>query len=264
MTKKEMHSWDSRIQWLRRQADQAYVLDLDSNTWAVNIPCLSQKFNTLSGALHNITNDDLRQRYGNLTYQAIPGIDPKIMTRMDDYLRDHNYTDFQFFDFGGRALVFRLRDQRSLETCVVRVEVDHSCRQIRPAHNTVLQPRLSNQSIIGNFADIKIEVMPEIVPLTKLPARILCQNNNDLYRAFTSAIVGISWATNLTYHAEMFDFDAEPQNVGVLPSGRVVTLDPEIEVGVDARLRRQRFNEGYRRLKPHQIEQLYGILPLNP
>lgn len=264
MIKKEMYSWASRIEWLRRQADQAYTLDLDSNTWAVNLPCLSPKFNTLSGALKNIPDEALRQRYGNLTYQTIPTIDPKIMARMSDFLHDHHYSDFQFFDFGGRALVFRLRDQRSLETCVVRVEVDHSCRQIRPVHGTVLQPRLSNQSIIGDFADIKIEVMPEIVPLTKLPARILCQNNNDLYRAFTSAIVGISWATNLTYRAEMFDFDAEPQNVGVLPSGRVATLDPEIEIGAGARERRHRFNTGYRRLKPHQIEQLYGFSPLNP
>jgi hypothetical protein len=264
MTKKEMYSWASRIEWLRKQAELAYILDLESQTWAVNIPCLTPQFNTLSGALQNIPVESLGQRTGNLTYRAVPAMGEKIMTRMDDFLRDHHYGDFQFFDCGGRALVFRVRDRRSLETCVVRVEIDHSSRQIRPRHTTVLQPCLSNQAMIGDFADIKIEVMPEILPLTKLPARRVCEKREDFSRAFSAAIVGISWATNLTYHAEMFDFDAEPQNVGVLPSGRVVTLDPEIETGAAARERRHRFNAGYRRLKPQLIEQLYGILPLNP
>lgn len=181
--------------------------------------------------------------------------------RMDDFVSDHGYQVLEFFDHGGRAMVFRVRHAPTGKQLVLRVEGDHTHRQPRPVHSTVLQAVLSNQAMLDDFSHIKMEILPEIIPLTKLPARARCRGDDRLSKIFNDAVLDLSWGTNRTYPKNWFDFDAEPQNTGMMPDGRVVTLDPEIFTGTKAIKRRQRFSRNYRDLPRDFLPLLYGVSP---
>lgn len=261
-----MGKWQDRILWLQAQAALAYEHDPGSGVAKVRradgfVPPYQGQ--SLSAVFHSLPQ--LYKTYpalsGNLMARSWPHLPPQTIQRMDDFLNDHNYEVLEFFDHGGRAMVFRVRHAPTGHQLVLRVEGDHQHRQPRPLHSTVLQPLLTNQAVLDDFSRIKMEVLPEIIPLSKLPDRDRSRRDAQLSKIFNDAVVDLAWGTNRTYPKNWFDFDAEPQNVGMMPDGRVVTLDPEIFIGAKAIARRERFSRNYRDLPPDFLPLLYGVSP---
>lgn len=186
----------------------------------------------------------------------------RMQERISLFFESKGLTDFDFFDHGGRAMVFLAVDASSGKRRIVRMEADHGSRSIRPAHPSVLQALHSNEDSLADYERIKLEILPEIVPLHKLPARDAQSSVPPIAKDFHEASYYLGHGSNLTYDGAMFDRDADPQNMGLLPDGRVVSLDPEFIFGDDAM---QLYNHikgqgAFSALEPYAA-QLYGAVP---
>lgn len=189
---------------------------------------------------------------------------PAFLTTIDTTLNTVGYTDFQFIDHGGRALAFRTDNKHTGEQHILRIEAPHSHRMHRPHHNTVLPAfhTWGEDSKEGGdyFHNIKIEICREVLPLSKLPLRKDYLHTQDLVNIFHRALHAVSWGTNMTYPIGLFDRDADPHNVGLLPNGHVVTFDPEMITGAAAMIAHHRFKDPLmlRDASSWQLRNLYG------
>ncbi|WP_051054920.1 hypothetical protein [Micavibrio aeruginosavorus] len=260
MAKPNLRTWNGRIEWMRAQAWASFHADGMVNHDAIwqpknDVPAtryatLSDAFNALNQLAPTFSNLG-----GNLAVRAWAPMPDVVRARMTDFVADHGYTDLSYLGNGGRAVALRARHSASGEMRVVRVEGDHHCRQPRPLHSTVLQAFSSNQNMLDDFDQVRIEMLPEVVPLTRLPERLVSEGG----RAYTNAIVDLSWGTNKAYPRDWFDYDAEPQNVGILPNGQVVTFDPEIFTDADAAQRRREFERHQHGPRADLWLALYGV-----
>lgn len=262
MAKPNLRTWNGRIEWLRAQARVSYHADGMVNhdaIWQPTNDVPATRHATLSDAFNAL--NQLAPAYcnlgGNLAMRAWGPMPDAVQKRMAEFVADQGYTDLSYLGNGGRAVAFRARHGASGEMRVVRVEADHNCRQLRPVHPTVLQAFVSNQNMLDDFDQVRIEMLPEVVPLTRLPERVGARDG----RAYTNAILDLSWGTNKAYPRDWFDYDSEPQNVGILPTGQVVTFDPEIFIDADAAQRRREFERHHRNPRAEFWATLYGIAP---
>ncbi len=239
-------SWNAASQWLINQAASVYCWNNELLYWQVKtrwhyaggpaylpVPVserLCQSFNHQDVWHHNKPN--LKD---NLMFRLWPELSHQMKRKVASFFEENNLTDFDFFDHGGRAMVFLSTDKTNGRQRIARMEANHSFRSIRPENPTVLQPFVTNEGDVDSYDGIKLEIMPEIVPLNKLPARSHYPSGFSLARDFHVAVFHLSFGTNLTYGDEIFDADSEPQNVGVLPDGKIVSHDPEFRFGVQAR-----------------------------
>ncbi|WP_435640164.1 hypothetical protein [Micavibrio aeruginosavorus] len=262
MAKPNLRTWNGRIEWLRAQARASFHADGMVNhdaIWQPKNDVPTTRYATLSDAFNALNQlaPTFCNLSGNLAVRAWAPMAIVVQDRMTEFVADHGYTDLSYLGNGGRAVAFRARHMASGEMRVVRVEGDHNCRQLRPVHPTVLQAFASNQNMLADFDQVRIEMLPEVVPLTRMPERVVSQDG----RAYTNAILDLSWGTNKAYPRDWFDYDAEPQNVGIVPTGQVVTFDPEIFIDADAVQRRREFDRHYRTPRAGHLVALYGVTP---
>lgn len=257
-------NWALRAQWLWEQAQQAFVWnealgyyetrDAVQSLAAAAAPDLKTAF-AQSAAWG--------EAHPNLTHNLMMRVWPKLREETRDgiaaFFAERGLSDFSFFDHGGRAVVFRARDRQSGRIRLAQLEADHFSRSVRPVHDTVLAAFASNEADIGAYERVKLEIMPEIVPLHKLPARALLGSEAESL-SFYKAGFEISHGTNVRYGRSMYDRDADMPNVGILPDGKVVSLDPEFVFGREAAMWHRAFRHGRHDLSP-DMGALYGLSP---
>lgn len=191
--------------------------------------------------------------------RAWPNLREETREGISAFFAERGLSDFSFFDHGGRAVVFRAREGQSGRIRIVRVEADHASRSIRPAHDTVLAALSSNQADVRAYEGVKLEVVPEIVPLHKLPARALLASEEESL-SFHKATYEISHGTNTRYRRGMYDRDSDSPNIGILPDGKVVSLDPEFIFGRRAVMWHRALRHGWPDISP-DMDVLYGLSP---
>lgn len=230
-------TWESRIRWLKQQARAAYgpvdnagyapILrhpnEFQSPVW----PTLKQAFNDVSALA-----PDFPHLAHNRVTETLPHLPRDVVRAFDDFFAAHDLADFEFLDHGGRAVVFRALHRPTGQTRIARVEAPHLYRAQRPDCAVVLQPFATNQWELGSFAQIKLEVLPEQLPLHKAIRRAgLTYAHEGTDRLIHRAAWYLAKMTNLAYPADMIDRDAEPQNVGISPQGKIRSHDPEMRRG---------------------------------
>ncbi len=231
------------VSWLRTQAAEAYAWDDRAQYWRVRQelpykvhPRLKDAWHALPGLLA-----DFPQLNGNLFARCLQDMDSDTKDRIEDFFMAQGYADFQFLGHGGRALAFRARHIPSGQIHVARMEAPHSARSVRPVHPVVLQALASNEDDMQMHGDMKLEVLPEIVPLTKLHSPVAHTDNTFLHQIYNRAVYDLALGTNLFYPTTMFDHDCEPQNIGIRPDGRIVSFDPAFLLGRKGERRQIRF-----------------------
>ncbi len=268
-----LESWANASAWTRHQAAQVYTYDDALSYWKVTrrwhfagyepyiAAPVSKKL--IDSFKHELTwhknHPNLRH---NLMLRDWLRLPMPVRKKIALFFEGNGLTDFDFFDHGGRAMVFLATDMNSGKRRIARMEADHHSRSIRPAHPSVLQSLHSNQDSLADYERIKLEILPEIVPIHKLPARDAQSSVPPMAKDFHEASYYLGHGSNLTYHGAMFDRDADPQNMGLLPDGRVVSLDPEFIFGDEAMQLYTYIKEqgAFSALAPY-AGQLYGAEP---
>lgn len=230
------------VSWLRDQATRFYTWDAVGQYHRVITPhrptarSLRESWQRLPALTTQFPN--LKH---NLFMRALPHLPLAARAQINAFFAAHGLRDFEFLDHGGRAIAFRAFHVPSRQLRIARMEAPHHCRYPRPDHPTVLPAFASNQGRMGGYGDIKLEILPEVMPLSKIfKAQDLGQT--ELLRdLFHEAVFGLSWGTNVMYPVTMFDRDAEPQNVGLRPDGRLVSFDPQIITGARAQVAHRNF-----------------------
>ncbi|MFA7276004.1 MAG: hypothetical protein WC043_04310 [Pseudobdellovibrionaceae bacterium] len=252
------------VAWLRGQAARAFDWDRKTVAHFVKRRADTPEFpvhKNFARAYEGLM--DIRDYFPKLHHNRMAdmfeGEGADMIEKVGDILEKEGYADFSFLDHGGRALAFRARHKESGKTHVIRAEAPHAARQARPQHATVLPSYFTHEG--ADIMHIKLEALDEVVPLSKLPDRPQeSEKGSPFYDIFHRAVYHLGWGTNLTYPKDMFDRDAEPQNVGITPEGRIVTFDPEIIQGPRA-LHMQRQYETPMMLRdasPQQLRLVYG------
>ncbi len=261
-----MLDWNERIEWLKDQAKEAYVWDEAASYWRVKTrwryeghplatyppPQIDLTHSFKHAAEWTEDNPNLS---GNLMFRAWPELSVQSRSAINDWVRKQGLKDIEFFDHGGRAMAFRGIDERTGRYRILRVEADHSSRSIRIVHPSVLQPYAADESIDR----IRLEILPEIVPLHKLPARPKLSAERSIVDVFQETVVVASHGTNFTYDADVFDVDTDAANVGILPDGKIVSLDPEFRFGKTAADWRKGFAKNFAEIKEF-APRLYGLV----
>lgn len=231
------------MSWLREQAAKAYAWDDRAQYFRVRRELPYKVHARLKDAWHALPDlmTDFPHLNGNLFIRSLQDMDNDTKDRIESFFMTRGYADFQFLGHGGRALAFRARHIPSGQIHVARMEAPHSARSMRPAHPVVLQAFASNEDDMRAHGDMKLEVLPEIVPLPKLRSPMGHTDNALLCQIYNSAVYDLAMGTNLMYPHTMFDHDSEPQNVGIRPDGRVVSFDPAFLLGRKGEGRQARF-----------------------
>lgn len=263
------------VDWLKEQADLSFVFDRCARCYHVADTVVVSRhpvFSVWSQSARDIIRESNRGTGSGLSKLSrclmfrkwndlLSGDRCEVIERIDNLLCVWGYDDFQFLDIGGRALAFRTVHRPSGERRVLRVEAPHPFRQDRPLHPTVA---IACQTLQGDELDgIKIEICDEFVPLNKIPDAKKFHSPLPPFYQFYGDIVELAWGTNMTYPQTLFDEDAEPQNVGLSPSGRVLSFDPQIIKGDEAMRLHWHFNDPYilRDASPQQLRLVYGYSP---
>lgn len=262
--------WEGRLVWLKDQATQVYCFNNDLDYWEVKerwhfwgypAPTPTPLTERLKDAF----------MYEALWHQNDPGLgNHKIIriwsrlsqqtrNRISDFFSDKGLHDFEYFDHGGWAMVFKARDRETGRTRIARVGCDSTQDRWRIVHPTMLPLIADNYDDFLAYDDLKLEIMPEIVPLHKLPGRPNWEANQPLYEVFHEAAMMIGWGTNITYPDDINDDDAEYHNVALLPDGRVVGYDPIFSRGDNGVLRKSfyDFSDEHKAV----ADRLYGMAP---
>lgn len=237
------------VNWLRDQASLSFAFDQSTQSFRVRndvVPSHYPAFSIWSQSMRDILkrvadHDDpkLQSAQSCLLFHKwhdlINDEHHDVIDQIDESLSDWGYTDFEFLGHGGRAYAFRTIYKPTGERRVLRVEAPHE-RMVhnRPKHATIAH--LYHLAQGNHLQGIKIEVCDEFVPLNKLPD---IQKN---LHASHAEIVGLARSTNMTFHSRLFDFESEPQNVGITPSGTIVTFDPVLFTGDRAMECHRHFN----------------------
>jgi hypothetical protein len=230
------------VQWLRDLAARYYVRDERAGYYRVSglnprspygvSPDICQAWDRLPRIQQD--NDSLRH---NVFVRDLETLAPDAQARINTFFAASGLRDFEFLGAGGRALAYRALHAPTGQFRIARMEGAHSSRMPRPAHPVVLQTYQTNQNRMDAHGGIKLEILPEIVPLNKAFLKCALPETPLLKEAFYSAAVDLGWGTNLMYGPQMYDRDAEFHNIGIRPDGRLVSFDPEIITGPRAALR---------------------------
>ena len=197
----------------------------------------------------------------NLFVSELDCLPVSARARISAFFTAQGLRDFEFLDHGGRAITYRALHVPTGQIRVARMEAPHCSRFPRPHHSVVLQPFATNEGRMKHYGDIKLEVLPEVVPLSHLYKDINDIEVPLLKKAFQDAVWDLSWGTNLMYSHRMFDRDAEAQNVGLLPDGRIASFDPEVVTGERAERKQSRFKTP-RLLRDASAQQLALVYPV--
>lgn len=230
------------VSWLQDQAARHFVWDEQGQYYRVRAE-RGTTYPDLRTAWDNIGRHqpDFPNIHNNLFADRVQFLSRMLAARIAQFFSKQELTDFELLDHGGRALAYRARHIPTGQMRIARMEASHNGRCLRPAHPVVLPPFASNEDDLKRYADFKLEIMPEIMPLSKILRACDVHKDSILSDHFYRAVNGLSWGTNLMYPQDMFDRDAELQNVGVRPDGKIVTLDPEIVTGPRAILKHRHF-----------------------
>ncbi len=259
----EERNVDTGVNWvgfLRAQAQRAFIWDEPAQYFRVRA-VRGETYPTLLQAWDHL--GDNSARFPNLAHNLFADqvlyLSDRVRNRINRFFIKQGLTDFEFLDHGGRALAYRARHIPTGQMRIVRMESPHSHRFARPQHAGILQPFASNQDDMMRFGNMKLEVLPEIMPLSKI-WRSKCQGDELMQEPFSGVIAGLSRGTNMLYSVSMFDADAEPQNVGLRPDGRIVSLDPEVVTGARAERQHRHFITPFV-LRDASLQQLALIYP---
>ena len=230
------------VVWLQDQAARHFVWDEPGRYYRVRAG-RGAIYPDLRTAWDNIGNHQAAfpNIHHNLFADRVQFLSNRLSARIAGFFSRQGLTDFELLDHGGRALAYRARHIPTGQMRIARMEAPHSGRCLRPVHPVVLPPFASNENDLKRYSDFKLEIMPEIMPLSKILRGYDICKDSILSDHFYRAVNGLSWGTNLMYPPHMFDRDAELQNVGVRPDGKIVTLDPEIVTGQRAILKQRHF-----------------------
>lgn len=230
------------VVWFQDQAARHFVWDEPGRYYRVRAG-RGAIYPDLRTAWNNIGNHQAAfpNIHHNLFADRVQFLSNRLSARIAGFFSKQGLTDFELLDHGGRALAYRARHIPTGQMRIARMEAPHSGRCLRPVHPVVLPPFASNENDLKRYSDFKLEIMPEIMPLSKILRGCDIRKDSILSDHFYRAVNGLSWGTNLMYPPHMFDRDAELQNVGVRPDGKIVTLDPEIVTGQRAILKQRHF-----------------------
>ena len=235
------------VSWLRDQAAKYYIWDEKAQYHRVLHPCSSLDVSpnrTLRDAWQKLPryHQSFPHLHSNLFIRQLNQMRLSERTRVSIFFAAHGLKNFEFLNHGGRAITFRALHMPTGQIRVARMEAQHSGRFPRPDHSVILQPFATNEGHFHFYGDVKLEILPEVVPLSRLYLEINEMNIPLVRKAFQDAVYDLSWGTNMMYGTQMFDRDAEAQNVGVLPDGRIVSFDPEVVRGARAENKHRHFN----------------------
>lgn len=252
------------VQWLRDFAERYYVWDAPAHYHRVsglNPPALQAPAENILKAWDGLPALQEQQPHlrHNKFVRDLSDLSTGVKMRIHDFFAQSGLRDFEFLDFGGRAITYRAHHTPSGQIRVARMEGVHQGRKPRPDHPVVLQPYQSNQGRMKPYGGIKLEVLPEIVPLSKAFRQYAAPQVPLLKEAYYKAAVDLGWGTNLMY-AGMFDRDAEFQNIGIRPDGKLVSFDPEIITGAPAQNLQRHFKTP-KLLRDASAQQLLLIYP---
>lgn len=252
------------VSWLRDQAARHYIWDNTAQYFRIKARRGATE-RTLRDAWHILPTQ--RKHFphlrDNLFGRLLPELPLSARVRISTFFAARGLRDFEFLDHGGRAIVFRAQHFPTGQMRLARMEAPHSGRYPRPKHPVILQPFASNEGHFGFYGDVKLEILPEILPLSKLYSEISNMEVPLLKSAFQQAVFDLSWGVNMMLSHDMFDRDAEAQNVGIRPDGRVVSFDPEIVRGAKAHEKHLYFKTP-ELLRDANAQQLALIYPNNP
>lgn len=234
---------DDWVVWLRQQAQELYVWDEAGSYARVKRELDTPVHATLTEAFAAVAGleEDHHNLKHNLFCRYLEKLSEESRFKLASYFERRGYCDFQFLGHGGRAMAYRAFHESSKQIHVVRLEAPHRFRKARPRHTVVLQPFASNQNNLKAYEGVKLEALPEIVPLTKLPRRYKEGDNDALVHEFHRALFFFGYGTNMMYPLDIYDKDFDPTNVGLRPDGRIVSFDPECVRGKQARAQHERY-----------------------
>ena len=223
------------VSWLRDHAARHYIWDETAHYFRINAP-RGVTERTLRDAWNKLPAQHARfpHLHSNLFSRLLPELPLSARAHISTFFSARGLRDFEFLDHGGRAIVFRAHHYPTGQMRIARMEAPHSGRYPRPKHPVILQPFASNEGHFRFYGDVKLEILPEIFPLSKLYPEISKMEVPLLKSAFQQAVYDLSWGVNMMLSRDMFDRDAEAPNVGIRPDGRVVSFDPEIVRGPKA------------------------------
>lgn len=227
------------VSWLREQAVRHYVWYAAAQYHRVLHPRQTSDISpgrTLRDAWQRLPpqHDKFPNLRSNLFIRLLHNLPVSARAHISDFFTAHGLRDFRFLDHGGNAITFRAYHIPTGQIRVARLEAPHSGRFQRPRHPVILQPYASNEGHYHFYGNVKLEVLPEIVPLARLYLEINKIQIPLLKHVFQDAVYDIACGTNLMYGSRMFDLDAEAQNVGFRWDGCVLSFDPEIITGAAA------------------------------
>lgn len=262
-------NWPGAITYLKAQADVAYVWDDRLSYYAVKTrwyywdyaaPVPTSPSKHLCDAFDQAAS--WHQNHPSLRHNFMMNAWPELtglhQSRIAAFFEENGLSDFDFLDHGGRAMVFHARDKETGRTRIARMEADHSSRSRRLNHSSVLQSYAHNEDDLARYNNVKLEILPEIVPLHKMPGRrLVTEAGQGAHHAMTYFM---AHGTNLTYDDDIYDYDASVENVGLLPDGKIVSLDPQFLYGEKTKSPRALMNgtKEMQMLRPY-APQLYGL-----
>lgn len=227
------------VQWLRDQAARYYVWDKRARYYRVTgvHQCSSlPPARSLRDAWDQLprVQQDFQHLKSNFFVRDLADLPSKTRARISLFFEAQGMRDFEFLGHGGRAIAYRALHAPSGQMRVARMEGAHSFRQPRPDHPAVLQPYAANEGFAQHYGGIKVEILPEIVPLSRLYREIDNQHVPLLKDSFRHAIYSLARGVNMMHGPSSYDNDADAANVGLRPDGRIVSLDPEVVIGAHA------------------------------
>ncbi len=229
------------VQWLRDLAARHYVWDdrvryhrvVGLHKQPTNVP----PARTLRDAWEQLprVQQDFPHLKSNFFVRDLADLSSQTRARINLFFEAHGMRDFEFLGHGGRAIAYRALHAPSGQMRVARMEGGHSFRQPRPDHPAVLQAYATNEGFTQHYGDIKVEILPEIVPMSRLYRETDNMHVPLLKETFNHAIYSLARGVNMMHSPTSYDNDADPANVGLRADGRIVSLDPEVVTGARAR-----------------------------
>ena len=196
----------------------------------------------------------------NLFVRDLASLPLSARMHISSFFEARGLRDFEFLGHGGRAVAYRALHVPSGQMRVARMEGVHSQRFPRMDHPVILQAYASNEGFTQSYGDIKLEILPEVVPLSRLYKDTESVQVPLLKDAFHHAIYSLARGVNMMHGSHSFDNDADPANVGLRADGRIVSFDPEVVTGARAQ-GKQRYFKTPALLRDASAQQLLLIYP---
>lgn len=254
------------VQWLRDRAARHYVWDPRARYHRVagpaKQPAAPGPARSLRDAWEQLprVQQDFPHLRHNFFVRDLADLPSRARARISLFFEAYGLRDFEFLGHGGRAIAYRALHGPSGQMRVARMEGAHSHRFPRIGHPVILQPYATNEGFTRHYGGIKLEILPEVVPLSHLYKDIGGENVPLLKDAFQHAIYSLARGVNMMHGPSSYDNDADAANVGLRPDGRIVSFDPEIVTGAVAR-EKHRYFKTPPLLRDASAQQLLLIYP---